>query len=67
VSVPNQENELSCICVLGVSNLHLFLLILIRFLNCSDSVVFLNCFDSVVFLNCSDSVVFLNCSDSVVF
>ena len=57
--VPSQESDWSCLCILSLSDLSLYL----RFcdwmlLNYSDSVVFWNCSDIVVFWNCSDIVVF---------
>ena len=50
VSVPRQESERSCVCVLGASILPLSMIYFsIGFLKCSDSVVFLKCSDSMVF------------------
>jgi hypothetical protein len=40
VPVPIQENEKSCICVLGVSILPLSMIFFIRFWKCSEIVVF---------------------------
>ena len=41
VPVPIQENERSCICVLGVSIFPLSMILIFDFLNWSDSVIFL--------------------------
>ena len=67
VSVPSQESEWSCICVLGVSIWPLSMILSIECWNCSDSVVVLELFRQCGSFKTVPTVwQFQNCSDSVV-